>query len=140
MMSVNADYSIGGGFGADPSMETMDRLFLIAQSAVNAQHEITQSIFDNIKKADKELEQFTKKLEENRLPNKLSTINNLQTKAEKLLSSLNLPASSNVNPQAIQDERSKLIAVMGQLQDMKQQAAAKPPLASSQSFGAGTIV
>jgi hypothetical protein len=133
MMIDNVD--IGGVSKYGPKS-----LFQLAMDAVEASGRITQIIFDAIKKADKEIEQFTQNLEKNKIPNTVSAINNQQNRAEKLLAALSLPAPG-MDPSTIEDQRSKLVAIMGQLQDMKQAALAQEKGAvSGSSFGSGSIV
>jgi hypothetical protein len=134
-MMIDADYGVSNYGPKSP----IDNMLQVIQSALKASGEITQAIFDDIRKADKEIEDFTKKLDANKIPKTVSAIVNQQNKAEQLLAVLNLPASK-LDPSALQAERGKLVAIMGQLDELKQEALAQARGASAgPSIGPGII-
>ncbi|MBN3032710.1 MAG: hypothetical protein JW873_01300 [Candidatus Saganbacteria bacterium] len=110
----------GLNYGFNSVEETINNLFTLMERALEAQHEITQSIFKAFEKADKELAAFTKQLEKSRRPNKEMKISQLKAKADKLMNALKM-----VDPADNQGIQTKLAMIMGRLDEMKRQAAAQ---------------
>ena len=118
----NAIEGIGIGYNYQANnksdiTDTLNKLFQLLKSLVDAKAEITKKVLDELAKAEKEMQKFDKQLAKKKAPKIKQKISQLATKFKSLLQELK--TSGKLSGMNSGEAQRKLISISARLEELK---------------------